>query len=264
VTSRRRLSPAKVRAFRIIDRKRPPIQIIRRGTRNFSLAIGRRAERESGRKLIGLVEWDIKSEEEEAPGHRKRRCCADAPELPPHSRVLSHQTIERTKNARSHHRSKAAERHPGSYVNIQELAETDGRENSVRCAYSSRLRIPAETEALEGLAEQESAKRPVEEKGGQRREAGRSRGRRPPKKSRPRAKGKKSLQAASSRPGGRLTPRECGIRIDPSWSPRDSRRKPKADSIPEAMTEPQSNPQQRIWRGELEFTRREIDHRHLP
>src|SRR6266576_329261 len=151
------LSPAKVTRVQIIDPETRHLEIIVEDTQ-LSLAIGKKGQ--NVRLASKLIGWnvDIKSEEEKRQEIEAQMAALTAPGTPlSELKGVGPKTIERIETH--------ADMTPEQLTEIPGIGEkmVEKIQLSVAAYFQSLENPPAETESLEGLAEQESAEEVVEE-----------------------------------------------------------------------------------------------------
>src|SRR6266478_6244345 len=159
------LSPAKVTRVQIIDPETRHLEIIVEDTQ-LSLAIGKKGQ--NVRLASKLIGWnvDIKSEEEKRQEIEAQMAALTAPGTPlSELKGVGPKTIERIEAHGVSSIEKLADMTPEQLTEIPGIGEkmVEKIQLSVAAYFQSLENPPAETESLEGLAEQESAEEAVEE-----------------------------------------------------------------------------------------------------
>jgi N utilization substance protein A len=159
------LSPAKVTRVQIIDPETRHLEIIVEDTQ-LSLAIGKKGQ--NVRLASKLIGWnvDIKSEEEKRQEIEAQMAALTAPGTPlSELKGVGPKTIERIETHGVTTIEKLADMTPEQLTEIPGIGEkmVEKIQMSVAAYFQSLENPPAETESLEGLAEQESAEGVVEE-----------------------------------------------------------------------------------------------------
>src|SRR5467141_815028 len=159
------LSPAKVTRVQIIDPETRHLEIIVEDTQ-LSLAIGKKGQ--NVRLASKLIGWnvDIKSEEEKRQEIEAQMAALTAPGTPlSELKGVGPKTIERIETHGVTTIEKLADMTPEQLTEIPGIGEkmVEKIQLSVAAYFQSLENPPAETESLEGLAEQESAEEAVEE-----------------------------------------------------------------------------------------------------
>src|SRR3982075_2769670 len=159
------LSPAKVTRVQIIDPETRHLEIIVEDTQ-LSLGIGKKGQNvRLGSKLIG---WnvDIKSEEEKRQEIEAQMAALTAPGTPlSELKGVGPKTIERIETHGVSTIEKLADMTPEQLTEIPGIGEkmVEKIQLSVAAYFQSLENPPAETESLEGLAEQEAVEGAVEQ-----------------------------------------------------------------------------------------------------
>src|SRR5712675_226551 len=159
------LSPAKVTRVQIIDPETRHLEIIVEDTQ-LSLAIGKKGQ--NVRLASKLIGWnvDIKSEEEKRREIEEQMTALTAPGTPlSELKGVGPKTIERIETHGVTTIEKLADMTPEQLTEIPGIGEkmVEKIQLSVAAYFQSLENPSAETESLEGLAEQESAEAGVEE-----------------------------------------------------------------------------------------------------
>src|SRR6266436_4812851 len=159
------LSPAKVTRVQIIDPETRHLEIIVEDTQ-LSLAIGKKGQ--NVRLASKLIGWnvDIKSEEEKRQEIEAQMAALTAPGTPlSELKGVGPKTIERIETHGVTTIEKLADMTPEQLTEIPGIGEkmVEKIQLSVAAYFQSLENTSAETESLEGLAEQESAETGVEE-----------------------------------------------------------------------------------------------------
>jgi N utilization substance protein A len=159
------LSPAKVTRVQIIDPETRHLEIIVEDTQ-LSLAIGKKGQ--NVRLASKLIGWnvDIKSEEEKRQEIEAQMAALTAPGTPlSELKGVGPKTIERIETHGVTTIEKLADMTPEQLTEIPGIGEkmVEKIQLSVAAYFQSLENPPAETESIEGLAEQESAEEAVEE-----------------------------------------------------------------------------------------------------
>jgi len=159
------LSPAKVTRVQIIDPETRHLEIIVEDTQ-LSLAIGKKGQ--NVRLASKLIGWnvDIKSEEEKRQEIEAQMAALTAPGTPlSELKGVGPKTIERIETHGVTTIEKLADMTPEQLTEIPGIGEkmVEKIQLSVAAYFQSLENPSAETESLEGLAEQESAEAGVEE-----------------------------------------------------------------------------------------------------
>src|ERR1700730_11276528 len=159
------LSPAKVTRVQIVDPENHHLEIIVEDTQ-LSLAIGKKGQ--NVRLASKLIGWnvDIKSEEEKRQEIEAQMAALTAPGTPlSELAYIGPKTIERIETHGVTTIEKLADMTPEQLTEIPGIGEkmVEKIQMSVAAYFQSLENPPAETESLEGLAEQESAEGVVEE-----------------------------------------------------------------------------------------------------
>ena len=159
------LSPAKVTRVQIIDPETRHLEIIVEDTQ-LSLAIGKKGQ--NVRLASKLIGWnvDIKSEEEKRQEIEAQMAALTAPGTPlSELKGVGPKTIERIETHGVTTIEKLADMTPEQLTEIPGIGEkmVEKIQMSVAAYFQSLENPPAETESLEGLAEQESAEGVAEE-----------------------------------------------------------------------------------------------------
>jgi N utilization substance protein A len=159
------LSPAKVTRVQIIDPETRHLEIIVEDTQ-LSLAIGKKGQ--NVRLASKLIGWnvDIKSEEEKRQEIEAQMAALTAPGTPlSELKGVGPKTIERIETHGVTTIEKLADMTPEQLTEIPGIGEkmVEKIQLSVAAYFQSLENPPAETESLEGLAEQEAAEGVMEE-----------------------------------------------------------------------------------------------------
>src|SRR4030081_2457107 len=159
------LSPAKVTRVQIIDPETKKLEVIVEDSQ-LSLAIGKKGQ--NVRLASKLIGWDIdiKSEEEKRREIEAQMAALTAPGTPlSELKGVGPKTIERIETHGVTTIEKLADMTPEQLTEIPGIGEkmVEKIQLSVAAYFQSLENPPAETESLEGLAEQESAEEAVEE-----------------------------------------------------------------------------------------------------
>jgi N utilization substance protein A len=159
------LSPAKVTRVQIIDPETRHLEIIVEDTQ-LSLAIGKKGQ--NVRLASKLIGWnvDIKSEEEKRQEIEAQMAALTAPGTPlSELKGVGPKTIERIETHGVTTIEKLADMTPEQLTEIPGIGEkmVEKIQLSVAAYFQSLENPPAETESLEGLAEQEAAEGTVEQ-----------------------------------------------------------------------------------------------------
>src|ERR1700726_3323014 len=159
------LSPAKVTRVQIIDPETRHLEIIVEDTQ-LSLAIGKKGQ--NVRLASKLIGWnvDIKSEEEKRQEIEAQMAALTAPGTPlSELKGVGPKTIERIETHGVTTIEKLADMTPEQLTEIPGIGEkmVEKIQMSVAAYFQSLENPPAETESVEGLAEQESTEAGTEE-----------------------------------------------------------------------------------------------------
>src|SRR3989440_1425558 len=159
------LSPAKVTRVQIVDPETRHLEVIVEDTQ-LAVAIGKKGQ--NVRLASRLIGWnvDIKSEEEKRQEIEAQMAALTAPGTPlSELKGVGPKTIERIETHGVTTIEKLADMTPEQLTEIPGIGEkmVEKIQLSVAAYFQSLENPPAETESLEGLAEQESAEEAVEE-----------------------------------------------------------------------------------------------------
>src|ERR1700681_605030 len=159
------LSPAKVTRVQITDPENRKLEVIVEDSQ-LSLAIGKKGQ--NVRLASKLIGWDIdiKSEEEKRQDVEQQMTAMTSPGTPlSELKGVGPKTIERIETHGVTTIEKLADMTPEQLTEIPGIGEkmVEKIQLSVAAYFQSLENPPAETESLEGLAEQESAEGVVEE-----------------------------------------------------------------------------------------------------